>query len=75
MIQEVRIPEAAQIMNDVYATVFPVLAKYETKGFNAHTRAQKIALETCVAVEEWVSVQETAKSLEVNGSIQIKDKK
>lgn len=46
--------ERNEIENQVYATVFPVLAKYESRGFNAHQRTQNIAKQVGDQCEEFV---------------------
>ncbi len=46
--------ERFEIMNQLYALIFPILAKYETRGFNAHQRAQTITHEVADKMETWI---------------------
>jgi hypothetical protein len=46
-----------QVANDVYASVFELLSEHETRGFNAHHRAQVIAKSVTEQCEQWIELQ------------------
>lgn len=49
--------EKCQLLNSLYAAIFPILSNYETIGYNAHQRAQNIADSALSLCEEWVIKQ------------------
>ncbi len=46
--------ERNHVENEAYALVFPILAKYETRGFNAHQRAQNLVRKLADDMSEFV---------------------
>lgn len=54
--------ERARVLNELYALIFPVLAKYETRGFNAHQRTQNIAMTAADEMQDWISRQAAPKT-------------
>lgn len=47
-------PEWNEMQNQLYAVIFPILAKHETRGFNAHQRAQSIVVSATADAEDWI---------------------
>lgn len=41
-------------LNDAYKLVYPALMPHETRGYNAHTRAQILCDELAEKVEQWI---------------------
>lgn len=46
--------ELYDVSNQLYALIFPILSKYETPGYNAHSRAQSITMETAEKMGAWI---------------------
>lgn len=52
--------ERAKCGNEIYAAVYPVLSRYESRGGNAHSRAQLILEEALEKMDRWISRQRIA---------------
>ena len=46
--------ERVDIENALYAVLCPVLAKYEVRGYNSHTRAQLICQDVIKQANAWI---------------------
>lgn len=42
------------LANKLYAEIFPILARYEVRGYNAHQRTQSIVAEAMDSCHDWV---------------------
>lgn len=49
--------EEREIQNQLYAIICPLLAKYESRGFNSHARTQAIMVEVVERCNEWIAKQ------------------
>lgn len=57
-----------ELENDLYAAIFPLLSSYETRGFNAHQRAQTIAHNARLEAEHWIGIQQKQYETETKDS-------
>lgn len=51
--------ERRELLNKLYEIIYPPLMKEETRGYNAHTRAQLISEEMVKEMEHWISRQDS----------------
>lgn len=60
-------PDERRILgNELYAAIYPVLMRYETRGFNAHARAQVILQDVQEKCQQWIDKQKPVESGEEN---------
>lgn len=53
--------ERAELQNKLYEVIYPVLIPYETRGYNAHQRAQNIIEDTTISMQKWINQQREEK--------------
>lgn len=63
--------EKTEAENQLYAVINPILAQYETRGYNAHQRAQIIVAETVRRMDAWIRQQQLRTAMDNGGEATI----
>ena len=56
-LEEFRKNDRRELSNELYAAICSRLEKYETRGFNAHSRSQTISEMVIESCERWLAIQ------------------
>lgn len=61
--------ERSALGNSLYDLIFVALSKHETRGYNAHQRAQTISEHTILEMERWIAQQTPATDAGAPGAL------